>query len=285
MSTSTVKLGDSLMKVPMLDVAGTNWVIYKDCFLWCIDARGLLEHVDSSAMEPRYPVSQERVAAASVATPAAAAEAGDVPIETEAEELSTADSLLMQEWRKELKVWKQGEAVVKQQIAASIPDSLFMKVRNEMTAFNIWKALSAIFQTKSRMVAVDLQRRLQMERCAEKGDVRAHFTKLRTMREDLAALGQTIPEDDFYTIVLGSLPSFYDSFISSINGTALLLGTTVSAEDLMHGATQEFDLRNLRSKAGTSAKKEDNAAFFGLSGGGGKNSGGGSSKKSGKCHN
>ncbi|KAF8179446.1 hypothetical protein BJ912DRAFT_855628, partial [Pholiota molesta] len=130
MSTSTAKLGDSLMKVPMLDVAGTNWVIYKDRFLWSIDARRLLEHVDGSAMEPRYP--------------------------TEAEELSMADSLLMQEWRKELKVWKQGEAVFKQQIAASIPDSLFMKVRNETTAFNIWKALSAIFQTKSRMVAVDL---------------------------------------------------------------------------------------------------------------------------------
>jgi len=34
----------------------------------------------------------------------------------------------MKEWKKELKLWKQGEAIVKQQIAATIPDSLFMKI-------------------------------------------------------------------------------------------------------------------------------------------------------------
>lgn len=36
------------MKVPMLDIAGLNWVIYKDRFLWSVDARGLLDHVDGS---------------------------------------------------------------------------------------------------------------------------------------------------------------------------------------------------------------------------------------------
>ena len=32
------KLGDDLMKVPKLDVGGVNWVIYKDRFLWAVDA-------------------------------------------------------------------------------------------------------------------------------------------------------------------------------------------------------------------------------------------------------
>ena len=79
---------------------------------------------------------------------------------TEELELSTADALLVQEWKKELKTWKQREAIVKQQIAASISDSLFMKVRSEGSALNIWKSLSVTFQTKSRMVAMDLRRRL-----------------------------------------------------------------------------------------------------------------------------
>jgi len=43
-----MKLGDDLMKVPQLNVAGTNWVVYKDRFCWAIDAQGLLEHVDGS---------------------------------------------------------------------------------------------------------------------------------------------------------------------------------------------------------------------------------------------
>ena len=50
------KLGDDLMKVPKLEASGTNWVVYKDRFLWSVDARGLLEHVDGSEREPVCPV-------------------------------------------------------------------------------------------------------------------------------------------------------------------------------------------------------------------------------------
>ena len=60
---------------------------------------------------------------------------------------------------------------MKQQIAATILDSLFMKIRGKTTALEIWNALSREFQNKSKMVLVDLRRRLQQERCQEKGDV------------------------------------------------------------------------------------------------------------------
>jgi len=40
------------MKVPRLEAGGANWVVYKDRFLWAVDARGLLEHVDGSEREP-----------------------------------------------------------------------------------------------------------------------------------------------------------------------------------------------------------------------------------------
>ncbi|KAF8153802.1 hypothetical protein B0H34DRAFT_719201 [Crassisporium funariophilum] len=85
--------------------------------------------------------------------------------------------------------------------------------------------------------------------------MQSHFTKLRTMHKDLAALGQIICQDNFYTIVFGSLPSFYNSLISSLNGTAF----AICAPRLGHQQGKE------------------NITFF-LSGGGGKNSGGGFSK-------
>ena len=102
---------------------------------------------------------------------------------------------LIKEWKDELKEWKQGEAIVKQQIAATIPDSLFMKIQDKGTALKIWEALQWDFQNKSQMVAMDLRRCLQQKRCIEKGDVQAHFAKLRTMQEDLAAIGHP-PDDD-----------------------------------------------------------------------------------------
>jgi hypothetical protein len=93
---SSTKIGDEFLRVPKLDVAGANWVIYKDRFLWSIDARGYLDHIDGSETEPVNPVNRT----------------ASVPLTPE-EEAEVA------EWKKSLKAWKQGEAIVKQQIAGS----------------------------------------------------------------------------------------------------------------------------------------------------------------------
>jgi hypothetical protein len=60
---------------------------------------------------------------------------------------------------------------VKQQVAATIPDSLFMKIHDKWMAREIWEVLQKDFQNKSKMVIMDLRCRLQQERCPEKGDV------------------------------------------------------------------------------------------------------------------
>jgi hypothetical protein len=186
---------------------------------------------------------------------------------------------LTRDWKADLKDWKQGEAVVKQQIAATIPDSLFMKIRDKGTALEIWVALQNDFQNKSRMVAVDLRRRLQQERCPEKGDVRAHFTKLRTMREDLAAMGHPPDDDEFYAIILGSLPSSFEPFISALNATSSVLGTVLSSDELMQAFTDEYDHRSF----GKAPKRDENAAFSAAEGSGRK--GNLKGKKKGKCNN
>ena len=55
MSTST-KLGDKFLRIPKLEVSGTNWVIFKDRFTWALDARSILDHIDGSAKEPKDPI-------------------------------------------------------------------------------------------------------------------------------------------------------------------------------------------------------------------------------------
>lgn len=91
--------GNGLMRIPKLKVAGTNWVVYKDRFQWATDARELLSHIDGTEFEPQDPISAtDRAAGALTATQ------------------TQADT----EWQKEMKIWKKGEAVVKQQIAATL---------------------------------------------------------------------------------------------------------------------------------------------------------------------
>lgn len=154
----------------------------------------------------------------------------------------TADEqLLLKEWKESLQEWKQAEAIVKQQVAVTISDSLFMKIRDKKTTHKIWEALQDDFQNKSKMVAVDLRRHLQQEQCLEREDIQAHFAKLRTMKEDLAAMGHTPSEDEFYAIILGSLPSSYEPFISAMNVTSSILGTFLSSDNLMQALTNEYD--------------------------------------------
>jgi hypothetical protein len=268
--SSLGKLGDDLMKVPRLEAGGVNWVVYKDRFLWSVDARGLLEHVDGSEREPMCPVKPQMV-------PRKDDEGKDTRDFVQAA-YTQEEKREIKEWKAELKEWKRGEAIVKQQIAATIPDSLFMKIRNKGTALEIWDALCGDFQNKSRMVAVDLRRRLQQERCAEKGDVREHFSKLRQMREDLAAMGHAPGDDELYAIILGSLPYSFEPFISALNATSSVLGNILSPDELMLAFTDEYDRRNI----GKSSKKEENAAFSAEDG---NERGKGRNFKRGNCYN
>ena len=91
------------------------------------------------------------------------------------------------------------------------------------------------------MVAIDLRRHIQNQRCGDKDDIITHFAMLCTMQEDLATMGQKLEDSDFYAIVMGSLPSSYDPYISAINATSSVLGTTLTADDLMLTVTKNLN--------------------------------------------
>jgi hypothetical protein len=95
--TSTSKLGNEFLRIPKLDVSGSNWVLYKERFFWALDARGILEHVNGVADEPADPVAEKS---------------------REEKKLSDAEKVLDKEWKKEFKEWKQNKAVAKQQSLA-----------------------------------------------------------------------------------------------------------------------------------------------------------------------
>ena len=218
MSVST-KLGDEFLRIPKLDVSGSNWVIFKDRFTWALDARGILDHIDGSGTQPVRTIVPEPE------------DKSDPLTEEEVGKIAEKQAISDDEWKKEVKEWKQGEAIAKQQIASSIPDSLFMKVRAKGAAYEIWTELEKHFEKRSCMVSIDLRRRLQELKCPDKGSIIDHFATLRTMREDLASMGELLTENDYYAIIMGSLPLSYDPYLSAINTTSSVLGTHLSVED------------------------------------------------------
>jgi hypothetical protein len=127
MSTYTSKLGDDFLRVPKLASDGKNWVIYKDRLMLSLDAHGISGHLDGTSTEPKDPVVRDLVAA----------------------QLTEDEEKAVTAYQKELRGWKQSEAIVKQEIASTIPDSLFMKVRGEKTAKEIWDLLKKDFEKRS----------------------------------------------------------------------------------------------------------------------------------------
>src|SRR5271155_5405006 len=105
----------------------------------------------------------------------------------------------------------------------------------------MWDAVKNQREKKSRMVTVEMQCKLQAEKCPKSGDLRAHLNKLQAMREDLASMGGSINDEDFTSIVLGSIPQSYDPYIAAMTATSTLLDQTLSTTNLIDAIRDEAD--------------------------------------------
>ncbi|KAJ7608627.1 hypothetical protein DFH06DRAFT_1111157, partial [Mycena polygramma] len=131
MSLSTAKLGDYFLRIPKCEADGTNYSVYKNRFKYAADAAGLGEHLNESYVTP--------VAPTSMSSPPSQAEL-DAKVNYE----------------KALKQYKSGEAIVKQAIACTIPDAMFLRFMKAKSAAELWKNVAGEFEKKSKMVTVDL---------------------------------------------------------------------------------------------------------------------------------
>ena len=68
-----------------------------------------------------------------------------------------------------------------------------------------------------------------------------HLIKLQTMWEDLASMGRLIPDKNITSIILGSIPQLYDTYIMAITATSSLLNQTLSPTNLIDAICDEAD--------------------------------------------
>jgi gag-polypeptide of LTR copia-type len=109
------------------------------------------------------------------------------------------------------------------------------------------------------MVLVQLSQQLQSARCGNDDNVHEHFEKLANLREQLAAMGKSVPDNEYASILMGSLPMTYAGMLRSIAASAEMSGTAVSSAMVVKLATDEYDRRTLQSgKAQDKAFTADN---------------------------
>jgi hypothetical protein len=239
MSASTTKLGEDFLHVPKLAADGENWMTYKDRLQWSVDARGLLGHLEGTEVKPVDPVTRQGRGATWIPT-------------------SPDELLEIAAYRAAIKEWRISEAITKQQIAGTIPDSLFTQIKGLETAREIFMHLSMLFEQRSRIVSVELLWKLQETKCTKKGNMREHFDKMRTICEQLSSLGHAPTDESFTAIIMSSLPPSYDPHLSALTASAKVSSITLTSDTLMSTIVDEYDRRAAKMKKSSS---NDDAAY------------------------
>src|SRR6266702_4144127 len=110
------------------------------------------------------------------------------------------------------------------------------------------------------MITVDLGKKLQGTKLGNNEDAHIHLTILLDLQEQLASLGKNLDDDEFASILLGSLPPSYKSTINTINMAANTAGTAVMPDQVIRLVTDEFDRRVIKTGKNKAGPEEAFAA-------------------------
>ena len=91
------------------------------------------------------------------------------------------------------------------------------------------------------MILVDLGRQLQTTHCAEEDRVCEHFEWLADLREQLVAMGKSVFDAKFASILMGSLPPLYQPTLSGISTAAEMSTMTPTVATVTKLAIIKYD--------------------------------------------
>jgi hypothetical protein len=190
-----------------LAVDGANWATYRDRLQFALEARGWSDHLTHENISRTY---------------------------TDAGTINSQSPAIR---------WRMHEAAIMQIISTSIPDSVFNRIKSAANVKSLWEELIRLMEERSKIYAIDLDRRLHATRCGHEDNVRDHLQNLADMRECLAAAGKDIDDNQFASLMLNSLPPSYHSTSSSIIAAAEIGGKILSPQIVARLITNEYQRR------------------------------------------
>jgi hypothetical protein len=112
----------------------SNWVNYRDHMVWNINSRCWAAHLTGATLPQTYIA------------------AGDINGQTPQQR------------------WDSEEAAMMNMIAASVPDHIFNCIKPKTNTHKVWTTIKAIYQTQSKMITVDLGKKLQSAKMGDNSD-------------------------------------------------------------------------------------------------------------------
>eukprot|EP00253_Pinus_taeda_P033481 PITA_33481 len=143
--------------------------------------------------------------------------------------------------------WKKLDWKAKSTIRLCVSDSILLNVSEEATAKALWDKLGTLYQSKSLVNKLFLQKKLYNLRMKDGDSVTEHLNTFNTVVSQLASVDIKILDGDKCISLLCSLPDSWDSLVIAIgsNATAFQFDEIVSAL-----LTEEMRRKNTESQNG-----------------------------------
>uniref|UniRef100_A0AAV1VKE2 Polyprotein n=1 Tax=Peronospora matthiolae TaxID=2874970 RepID=A0AAV1VKE2_9STRA len=119
-------------------------------------------------------------------------------------------------------------------ICLAMEDSQLPLVRSASGACDAWSRLEDHFEKKSLANKLFLRRRFFTTMMEEGDDVLEHINKLKTLAEQLEAVGAPVCEDDLVITLLGSLSDSYQFLITALESRSDTLSWELVTSRLLH---------------------------------------------------
>ncbi len=84
----------------------------------------------------------------------------------------------------------------------------------------MWNALTEKFTALSTHIITDMQARFDNMKCPNSGNVCTHLTSLCMKYEELCAIGMVLTDNQYATCIIGSLPYYYQRYLSTVTSAA-----------------------------------------------------------------
>eukprot|EP00794_Sanderia_malayensis_P013261 gene13261-14625_t len=113
--------------------------------------------------------------------------------------------------------FKEKDSEARAIISLHVSDNQLVHIRNCKSAEELWKLLKDRFQRKSLVKRIDLRDKISFTRMQEGDNALEFLDKMCRLKDELIEMGGMMEEQVFCEIVLGKLPSSYNSLRTTLD--------------------------------------------------------------------
>eukprot|EP00253_Pinus_taeda_P035675 PITA_35675 len=141
--------------------------------------------------------------------------------------------------------WKKLDRKVKITTGLCVSSSVLLNVSGEATAKALWDKLGTLYQSKSLVNKLLLQKKLYNMRMKDGNSVTEHLSEFNIVVSQLASVDIKISDEDKCISLLCSLPNSWDSLVIAIGSNAATLHFDEIVSSLL---TEEMRWKNMESQ-------------------------------------